>query len=59
MDLADYTSIKSFAARASALDRLDVVLENAGMNTQKFKLVAGNESSLTVSVLRVEKPGLH
>ena len=49
LDLADYASVKSFASRAEGLERLDIVLENAGINTQKFKLVAGNESNVTVS----------
>ena len=49
LDLADYESIKSFATRAEGLERLDVVLENAGVNTKSFKLVAGNEMNVAVS----------
>jgi retinol dehydrogenase-12 len=52
LDLADYASVKSFATRAEGLERLDVVLENAGVNTKTFKLVAGNEMNVAVSAQR-------
>lgn len=51
LDLADYASVKAFAPRADGLERLDVVVANAGINTQKFTIVAGNESNITVGDL--------
>lgn len=50
LDLTDFASIKAFASRAEGLERLDVVVENAGVNTRKFKMVAGNEMNVAVSV---------
>lgn len=52
LDLGDYTSVKAFAKRASdELDRIDVVIENAGIATGEFKLVEGHESTVTVNVV--------
>ncbi|KAK5129893.1 hypothetical protein LTR08_002729 [Meristemomyces frigidus] len=51
LDLVDYDSVEAFATRAEGLERLDVVLENAGVNTQKFTIVAGNEMNVTVNVV--------
>ena len=43
--------MKAFAKRANGLDRLDAVLENAGINTPKFRMVEDNESTITVNVV--------
>jgi NAD(P)-dependent dehydrogenase (short-subunit alcohol dehydrogenase family) len=51
VDLASYDSVKSFCARAQTLQRLDVVIENAGIATPKFELCEGNESTITVNVI--------
>ncbi|KAH8645623.1 putative short-chain dehydrogenase/reductase family protein [Xylariales sp. PMI_506] len=52
LDLASYASVKAFAARIYAeLDRLDVVVENAGMLTQKFAMAEDNEATITVNVV--------
>ena len=51
LDLSSYQSVEQFAQRASKLPRLDVLLENAGIATQKFTLVEGNESTITVNVV--------
>lgn len=53
LDLQNYDSIKSFAARVGELNRVDVLLENAGINTQKFSLAEGSESCITVNVISV------
>ena len=45
LDLSSYQSVKQFAERAKTLRRLDSVVENAGISTQKFKAVEGNEST--------------
>jgi NAD(P)-dependent dehydrogenase (short-subunit alcohol dehydrogenase family) len=52
LDLGDYASVKSFAARATReLARVDVLCENAGIATGKKKMVAGHESQITVNVI--------
>ncbi|KAK4894573.1 hypothetical protein LTR27_007214 [Elasticomyces elasticus] len=51
LDLQDYDSVKAFAKRANGLKRLDIVLENAGINTTKFVIAGGNESTVTVNVV--------
>ena len=56
LDLASYASVKANAARLSQLERLDVVLENAGIVTFTFRLFEDNESSITTNVV---SPLLH
>jgi retinol dehydrogenase-12 len=51
LDMTSIESIKSFAERASRLDRLDAVLENAGMMTQRFNIVEGYESTIMTNVI--------
>jgi retinol dehydrogenase 12 len=52
LDLSDYSSVKSFAARAEAeLSRLDVVIENAGMMTQNFEFAGDDERTIKVNVV--------
>lgn len=52
LDLADYTSVKAFAARASKdLDRIDMLCENAGIMTARRKMAEGHESTITVNVI--------
>ncbi|KAK0934131.1 hypothetical protein LTR29_014319 [Friedmanniomyces endolithicus] len=51
LDLGDYGSVGRFVERAKGLRRLDVVVENAGINTNKFVEVGGNESTITVNVV--------
>jgi len=51
LDLSSYDSVKDFANRASALPRVDVLLENAGIATDDFRLVSGHESTITVNVV--------
>lgn len=40
------------------LKRLDVLLENAGMMAAKFRMVEGNESTITTNVISTELLGL-
>jgi NAD(P)-dependent dehydrogenase (short-subunit alcohol dehydrogenase family) len=51
IDMDSYDSIKTFAARASQLPRLDGVLANAGIMTTKFSLSEQNEKTLNVNVI--------
>ena len=43
LDLASYVSVKAFARRAGGLERLDAVLENAGISTHAFQWAEDNE----------------
>lgn len=51
LDMNSFDSVKAFVARANKLQRLDAILENAGMMTQHFNLVAGYESTITTNVI--------
>ncbi|MCJ1233355.1 hypothetical protein MMC14_001311 [Varicellaria rhodocarpa] len=51
LDLASYDSVKAFATRASQLPRLDIVVENAAIATDKFSLAECHERSITVNVI--------
>lgn len=61
LDLASYESVTAFAARAAAeLERLDVVVNNAGMYVYKsgFSLAEGDEVTVTVNVVSTLLLGL-
>jgi NAD(P)-dependent dehydrogenase (short-subunit alcohol dehydrogenase family) len=52
LDMASYESVKSFAARANDLPRVDVVLANAGLATSaEFTTAEDNERTITVNVI--------
>jgi len=51
LDLTSYESVKSFSARASGLPRLDVLLENAGIQTFKYNLAEENEATISTNVV--------
>ncbi|KAI0113634.1 putative short-chain dehydrogenase/reductase family protein [Nemania sp. FL0031] len=51
LDLASRGSVKAFATRANSLERLDVVVENAGVLTHDFSLAEENEKTITVNVI--------
>lgn len=51
VDLAAYDSVKEFCARVNKLDRLDAIVENAGIATGKYLEVEGMESTITVNVI--------
>ena len=58
LDLAKYSSVKAFAERAMTLDRLDVVVANAGMYTFDFTMAEDNEITITVNVVSTFLLGL-
>lgn len=51
LDLSSYQSSKDFAKRAERLERVDVLVENAGIVTEKFKITEDNESTITTNVV--------
>lgn len=51
LDLLSYESIKSFAARASSLPRLDVLLESAGVAGYKWYQAGKHERMVAVNVI--------
>jgi retinol dehydrogenase 12 len=51
LGMQNYDSIKAFAAKASQLQRIDAVVENAGNMAKHFKIVAGYESTITANVI--------
>lgn len=52
LDLSRYGSVKAFAERANkTLERLDVVVENAGVLTQNWAMAEDNEITITVNVV--------
>ena len=51
LDYSRYASCKEFAAKAATLDRLDAVVLNAGITTEKFEMFEDNESQVTVNVV--------
>lgn len=58
LDLASYDSVKAFAARASQLPRLEIVIENAAIATPTFDLAEGHERHITVNVISTILLGL-
>eukprot|EP01057_Protomagalhaensia_wolfi_P001340 Protomagalhaensia_wolfi_Nauph_80__1339@NODE_179_length_3278_cov_264_687249_g135_i0_p1_GENE_NODE_179_length_3278_cov_264_687249_g135_i0NODE_179_length_3278_cov_264_687249_g135_i0_p1_ORF_typecomplete_len327_score64_83adh_short/PF00106_25/7_7e31adh_short_C2/PF13561_6/3_5e15KR/PF08659_10/3_1e09Epimerase/PF01370_21/0_00019Sacchrp_dh_NADP/PF03435_18/0_0022Sacchrp_dh_NADP/PF03435_18/6e03RmlD_sub_bind/PF04321_17/0_0513Beta_HSD/PF01073_19/0_11_NODE_179_length_3278_cov_264_687249_g135_i022273207 len=51
LDLSDYGSVKEFAERASTLERVDHLVENAGIHTSTYKEIGGEESTVLVNVI--------
>lgn len=52
LDLASYASVRAFAARAtSELERVDVLLNNAGVAMASWNVAEGHESTITVNVI--------
>jgi retinol dehydrogenase-12 len=51
IDMASFDSVKAFGARVAKLERLDTIIENAGVMMHKFETAGGTEMSLTVNVI--------
>lgn len=51
LDLSSYESVKQFATRVEKLNRLDAIVENAGMTTRKYVQTEDNESTITTNVV--------
>lgn len=56
LDLSSYQSVKDNAKKAEGLERLDVVVENAGIVTYKWQMMEESESTITTNVV---SPLLH
>ncbi len=56
LDLSSYQSVKDCSKRAEGLERLDVIVENAGIVTYEWKMMEENESTITTNVV---SPLLH
>ena len=51
LDMSSYASIQEFVEKAKTLDRVDVLLENAGILSYDWKLsVDGSETTMAVNV---------
>ncbi|KAF2805937.1 short chain dehydrogenase [Mytilinidion resinicola] len=52
LDMGSYASVQAFAARAAKeLERIDVLLENAGIATNGYVQAEDNESTITINVV--------
>lgn len=51
LDLSSYESVKQFATRVEKLNRLDAIVENAGVATRKYVRTEDNESTITTNVV--------
>ncbi|KAF4996790.1 hypothetical protein FGRMN_4266 [Fusarium graminum] len=51
LDLASHESIREFAARVNMLERVDALINNAGLLTFKREIMEGHESMLTINVV--------
>ncbi|KAI1130049.1 short-chain dehydrogenase/reductase-like protein [Nemania abortiva] len=51
VNLESFDSVRAFCNRASTLDRLDIVVENAGLLSQKYHVAEGYERLCTVNVI--------
>lgn len=51
VDLSSYESVKEFCARAQQLDRLDVLVENAGVMLPHYEEAEDMEVTITVNVI--------
>lgn len=51
LDMSSFASVLAFSDRCAQLDRLDGVSLNAGIQVNKFELVEGYESTITINVV--------
>lgn len=58
LDLGSYESVKEFAKQAEGLDRLDALVENAGIARQVWSVLEDNESTITTNVVSTFLLGL-
>ncbi|KAK0640972.1 hypothetical protein B0T16DRAFT_514950 [Cercophora newfieldiana] len=51
VDLAEFASVRSFAERVKALERVDGFVNNAGVFLDKWSVSEGDETTMTVNVV--------
>ena len=52
LDMSSYASVQAFADKVKAeLPRVDVLIANAGIGTQKFRMTEDNEETITTNVV--------
>ncbi|KAL1304753.1 hypothetical protein AAFC00_003691 [Neodothiora populina] len=51
LDLSKYESVEQFAKKVDGLKRIDMIIENAGIATEKFSKAEADESTITVNVV--------
>jgi retinol dehydrogenase-12 len=51
LDLASHDSVREFAARVDTLERVDALINNAGLLTFNREIIEGHESMLTVNAV--------
>lgn len=51
VDMGNFDSVKEFTKRVSSLDRLDAVVENAGIQNFSYIEMEGTESTIAVNVV--------
>jgi NAD(P)-dependent dehydrogenase (short-subunit alcohol dehydrogenase family) len=51
LDLSSHASVKEFGEKIRGLDRVDVVIENAGIANMERSMAEGLETTLTVNVI--------
>ena len=51
LDLCSYESVKAFAERCNGLQRIDAMVENAGINTRQFRMAEEDETTITTNVV--------
>ncbi|KAF3060321.1 Short-chain dehydrogenase TIC 32, chloroplastic [Daldinia childiae] len=51
IDLESFDSVKCFCHRAARLDQLDILVENAGIQTAYFHMAEGHERQITINVI--------
>ena len=51
LDLASYASVKEFVKKCNQLERIDCMLENAGMQSRLHTVAEDNETTITVNVV--------
>jgi retinol dehydrogenase-12 len=58
LDLNSYASVCALAKKAEELERLDVLVENAGVNLLKWNMAEDNETTITTNVVSTFLLGL-
>jgi NAD(P)-dependent dehydrogenase (short-subunit alcohol dehydrogenase family) len=58
LNLSNHDSVKKLSDRANGLERLDAVISNAGMLTQRWTVVDGMEAHVVVNVVNTILLGL-